>query len=107
MPLTLKCRDALKLLADQCQVTIVWVPGHMDIASNERADELIRKDSKYPFSGPGALHIGLNINNDLELELRASSSTVNHLALPDKIRALYQSVKRILHITQLTRPQTP
>ena len=49
----LQCREALSLLIeDGSDVQLSWVPGHVDIIGNERADELARRASSSPFLGP-------------------------------------------------------
>ena len=50
--LALECRDALDALSSQCQVTLVWVPGHSGIQGNEAADALARAASHTPLLGP-------------------------------------------------------
>ena len=50
--LALECRDALDALSSQCQVTLVWVPGHSVIQGNEAADALARAASHTPLLGP-------------------------------------------------------
>ena len=35
-----ECKEALNQLTEENKVTLVWVPGHKDIRSNERADQL-------------------------------------------------------------------
>ena len=50
--LTLGCRQALELLAQDNKVTLVWVPGHSGIKGNERADVLAKAGSETEFLGP-------------------------------------------------------
>ncbi|KAJ8910806.1 hypothetical protein NQ315_014514 [Exocentrus adspersus] len=40
-----ECGDALKSLARQKEVGLVWVPGHVEIPGNKRADQLARLGS--------------------------------------------------------------
>ncbi|KAJ8912793.1 hypothetical protein NQ315_002550 [Exocentrus adspersus] len=47
-----ECGDALESLAGQREVELVWVPGHMGIPGNERADQLARLGSGQPCQGP-------------------------------------------------------
>jgi ribonuclease HI len=46
------CITRLNELGSRNQVTIYWVPGHRNIYGNEVADELARKGSEQPFTGP-------------------------------------------------------
>jgi ribonuclease HI len=41
-----ECKNYLVSLASRFKVTLVWVPGHRDIAGNERADELARQGAQ-------------------------------------------------------------
>lgn len=50
--LVLECRDTLQDLSRNNQVTLVWVPGHENIAGNEKADELARLASDSKLLGP-------------------------------------------------------
>ncbi|KAJ8912199.1 hypothetical protein NQ315_003803 [Exocentrus adspersus] len=43
-----ECGDALESLDRQKEVGLVWVPGHMRISGNERADQLARLGSGEP-----------------------------------------------------------
>ncbi|KAJ8910772.1 hypothetical protein NQ315_008893 [Exocentrus adspersus] len=47
-----ECGDALESLAGQREVELVWVPGHMGVPGNERADQLARLGSGQPCQGP-------------------------------------------------------
>ncbi|KAJ8918169.1 hypothetical protein NQ315_014035 [Exocentrus adspersus] len=47
-----ECGDALDSLTRQKEVGLVWVPGHMEIPGNERADQLARLGSGEPPQGP-------------------------------------------------------
>lgn len=40
-----KCSDELEYISNQHNVTLLWVPGHRNIAGNEHADELARRGS--------------------------------------------------------------
>jgi ribonuclease HI len=46
------CLDALSALANQNEVTFVWVPGHCGIPGNEKAVKLARQGSATPLLGP-------------------------------------------------------
>lgn len=46
------CLNKLLNLAQENEVTIMWVPGHMGIEGNERADELARNAANSPLLGP-------------------------------------------------------
>jgi hypothetical protein len=47
-----ECLDALSVLASLNEVTLVWVPAHCCIPSNEEADKLTRQASAIPLPGP-------------------------------------------------------
>ena len=50
------CRDTLsKLVSHNNVITLNWVPGHCDVAGNERADQLAREGSSKPPYGPEPL----------------------------------------------------
>ncbi|KAJ8918841.1 hypothetical protein NQ315_011127 [Exocentrus adspersus] len=46
-----ECGDALKSLARQKELVLVWFPGQMGILRNERADQLVRLGSGEPLRG--------------------------------------------------------
>jgi ribonuclease HI len=46
------CRDQLNELGTGNRVTLYWVPGHIGVDGNERADELARKGAENRFTGP-------------------------------------------------------
>ena len=47
------CLQSLITLSQSNKVTLMWVPGHMGIKGNEKADEMARKGSAIDFIGPG------------------------------------------------------
>ncbi|KAJ8968937.1 hypothetical protein NQ314_002029 [Rhamnusium bicolor] len=47
-----ECGDALEELARHKQVRLVWVPGHMGVPGNEKADELARLGAEETCHGP-------------------------------------------------------
>jgi hypothetical protein len=50
--LVLECRKLLMNLAEINSITLIWVPGHTNVQSSERADELAREGSAMDFVGP-------------------------------------------------------
>ncbi|KAL1446432.1 hypothetical protein WDU94_012296 [Cyamophila willieti] len=50
--LTWECLHTLQQLGKTNRVHLEWVPGHKGIAGNEQADQLARKGSGTPFTGP-------------------------------------------------------
>jgi ribonuclease HI len=49
------------------RVQLIWVPGHDGIVGNETADQLARKGSEHPFTGPEpacGISIGVNGKKD-------------------------------------------
>jgi ribonuclease HI len=46
------CHHSLMRLAEHNRVQLIWVPGHMGIDGNEKADQLARQGSSRPFIGP-------------------------------------------------------
>jgi len=46
------CRQSLVKLAENNRIQLVWVPGHMGIDGDERADELVRQGSSHALIGP-------------------------------------------------------
>lgn len=46
------CRHRLNELGTGNRVTLYWVPGHMGVDGNERADELARRGAETHFIGP-------------------------------------------------------
>ncbi|KAJ8921237.1 hypothetical protein NQ315_013709 [Exocentrus adspersus] len=74
-----ECGDALESLARQKEVGLVWVPGHMSIPGNERADQLAYPESGNSAQVPepiletskGSIKRGIpKIRNELEDEYR-------------------------------------
>lgn len=43
-----RCHKELKVLSEQHNIRLCWVPGHKDILGNELADELAKKGSELP-----------------------------------------------------------
>jgi hypothetical protein len=52
MSLVFQCWSALQNLSQSNVVELVWVPGHLGIEGNEKADELARTGSGTPLCGP-------------------------------------------------------
>jgi ribonuclease HI len=50
--LVAECLDALSVLANQNEVTLIWVPGHCGIPGNEKADKLARQGAEMTLLGP-------------------------------------------------------
>jgi len=46
--LVVECQDALLVLENHNEVTLMWVPGHQGILGNEEADKLARQRSAAP-----------------------------------------------------------
>jgi ribonuclease HI len=46
------CHQSLVRLAEHNRVQLIWVPGHMGIDGNEKADQLARQGSSCPFIRP-------------------------------------------------------
>jgi ribonuclease HI len=46
------CHQSLMTLAEHNRVQLIWVPGHMRIDGNEKADQLATQGSSPPFVGP-------------------------------------------------------
>lgn len=63
--LVFECRNILEHLAQNRDLTLMWVPGHMGIPGNERADELAKRGSETKFIGPEPF-CGLGFGNILE-----------------------------------------
>jgi ribonuclease HI len=54
-----ECHQSLVKLSEHDRVQLILVPGHTGIDGNETADQLARKGSTYPLTGPEpALGIG-------------------------------------------------
>jgi hypothetical protein len=47
-----ECLDALSVLANQNEVTLIWVLGHCGIPGNEKADKLARQGAAMMLLGP-------------------------------------------------------
>src|ERR1700744_3333025 len=58
--LTFECWEVLNSLSNY-DISLTWVPGHMGIAGNERADELAREDANSRPIGPEA-RVGIPIS---------------------------------------------
>ena len=50
--LVVECQDELQALANNNEVTLIWVPGHHGFLGSEEADNLARKASAAPPLGP-------------------------------------------------------
>jgi ribonuclease HI len=46
------CHQSLMRLAEHNRVQLIWVPGHLGIDGNEKADQLARQGSSRPLIGP-------------------------------------------------------
>ena len=47
-----ECRRKLDVLSKRNKVTLVWVPGHVGISGNEKADQLAKEGAATSFVGP-------------------------------------------------------
>lgn len=50
--LVLECFHVLNELGARNRVKLVWVPGHQNIAGNEKVDQLAKRGSAQPLTGP-------------------------------------------------------
>jgi ribonuclease HI len=50
--LVAECLDALSVLANQNELSLMWVPEHCGIPGNEQADKLARRGSAMLLLGP-------------------------------------------------------
>ena len=46
------CYHSLVKLAEYDKIQLIWIPGHTGIDGNEMADQLARRGSSCPFTGP-------------------------------------------------------
>jgi ribonuclease HI len=60
------CHQSLMRLAEHKSVQLIWVPGHMGIDGNEKADQLARQCSSRPFIGP-ELALGISTKTAREV----------------------------------------
>ena len=50
--MTWECLQNLTTLGNLNKVTLAWVPGHVGIAGNEKADQLAKRGAQTPLTGP-------------------------------------------------------
>ena len=48
----LHCKKLLNILGDGNKVSLIWIPGHVGLEGNERADSLAKIGAGSPFVGP-------------------------------------------------------
>ena len=41
-----ECKNSLNTLGSQNKITLYWVPAHMGIPGNKKADSLVKKETK-------------------------------------------------------------
>ncbi|KAJ8918345.1 hypothetical protein NQ315_008038 [Exocentrus adspersus] len=104
-----ECGDALVSLARQKEVGLVWVPGHMGIPGNKRADQLTRLGSGGPPQGPEPI-LGISRGNGPDMSktvwlLNPSRKALNQMV---GIQTGHCRLRRHLHLMGIEeRPLCP